>query len=147
MRRGIATVSPIASARLPRLLARFLVVVALVAATTVVLRLPPGLGTPIVALLFLLPVVLATTFGGLSAGVVASVLAFLAFNYFFIVPYYSLVVHQTQDLIMLVVFLGVAFAVSQLLGRTQASLAAAQARERETTALYELSSALTGLRT
>jgi len=55
-------------------------------------------------------------------------------------------VHQTQDLLMLVVFLGVAVAVSQLMSRAQASLAAAEARERETTALYELSTALTGLR-
>jgi hypothetical protein len=104
------------------------------------------LNTPIVALLYLLPVGLATSLGGLSLGILASLLAFLAFNYFFIPPYYTLAVHQTEDLIVLGVFLGVAVVVSQLLGRARASVAAAEARERETTALYELSTALTGLR-
>jgi two-component system sensor histidine kinase KdpD len=43
------------------------------------------------------------------------------------------------------VFLIVAVVISQLVGRAQASLAAATAREREATQLYELSTALTGL--
>ncbi len=102
--------------------------------------------TPIIALIFLVPVGLSTSLGGLTLGIVASLLAFLVFNFFFITPYYTLLVHHTQDLLMLVVFLVVAVTVSQLVGRVQASLAAAQARERETTSLYELSAALTGLR-
>jgi K+-sensing histidine kinase KdpD len=43
------------------------------------------------------------------------------------------------------VFLIVAVVISQLVGRAQAGLAAATAREREATQLYELSTALTGL--
>ena len=131
----------------PRYAGRLVLVLALIALTTVALRFVQGeLNTPIVALLYLLPVGLGASLGGLSFGVLASFLAFLAFNYFFIAPYYTLFVHQTQDLLVLVVFLGVAVTVSQLLGRAQAGLAAAQARERETTSLYELSTALTGLR-
>ncbi|MEP7356092.1 MAG: ATP-binding protein [Anaerolineales bacterium] len=126
---------------------RLVLVLALLALTTLVLRLFQGaLNTPIIALLYLLPVGLGASLGGLSFGILASFLAFLTFNYFFIPPFYTLYVHQTQDLLVLVVFLGVAVTVSQLLGQAQSGLAAAQARERETTSLYELSTALTGLR-
>jgi K+-sensing histidine kinase KdpD len=47
--------------------------------------------------------------------------------------------------VILVVFLVVAVVISQLVGRMQAGLIAANAREREATQLYELSVALTGL--
>jgi two-component system sensor histidine kinase KdpD len=134
-------------AALPRYVERALLVLVLIAATTLALSpLRGDLNTPIIALLYLIPVGLSTSLGGLTPGILASLLAFLAFNFFFITPYYTLLVHQTQDLLVLVVFLVVAVTVSQLLGRVQASLMAAEARERETTSLYELSVALTGLR-
>jgi two-component system sensor histidine kinase KdpD len=76
----------------------------------------------------------------------AAVGAFLAFNYFFIPPYYTLLIHATQDIVVLAVFFIVAVVMSQLVGRVQTSLAEAQAREREATHLYELSTALSGLR-
>ena len=103
------------------------------------------LGTPLMALLYLLPVGLSTAFWGLGPGVLTAVWAFLAFNYFFIEPRLTLVVHRTEDTLVLLVFLVVAVAISQLVGRAQAGLAAARARERETTRLYELSTALAGL--
>jgi two-component system sensor histidine kinase KdpD len=56
----------------------------------------------------------------LGPGIAAALAAFLLFNYFFIQPYFSLVVHQTQDLVGLVVFLSVAVVISQLLGRARA---------------------------
>lgn len=133
---------------LGRLLVQFVLVGALVAATTAVLRLLGGqLNTPVVALLYLLPVVVVTTTGGLTLGIVTSVYAFLTFNYFFIPPYYTLYVHQAQDLLVLGVFLGVSLMVSQLLSRAQSALEAARARERDTTYLYELTTAFSGLRT
>ncbi len=103
------------------------------------------LGAPIVALLYLLPIGLATWIWGLGPGIAASFGAFLSFNYFFIAPYYTLNVHRAQDLLALVVFSVVAVVISQLVGRAKASLARAQAREREATHLYELSTALAGL--
>jgi K+-sensing histidine kinase KdpD len=60
----------------------------------------------------------------------------LTFNYFFIQPYFTLMVHQTQDFLGLVV-LGVAVVLSQLLGRTRRSLSEATAREQEAIRLYE----------
>jgi two-component system sensor histidine kinase KdpD len=54
-------------------------------------------------------------------------------------------VHQTQDLLELIVFLLVAVVISQLLGQAKAGEVAAMQREREATQLYELSLALSGL--
>jgi len=76
----------------------------------------------------------------------ASVCAFLGFNYFFITPYYSLTVHHGQDVLALIVFLSVAIVISQLVGRIRSSLANAQDREHEVSRLYTLSTALVALR-
>ena len=86
-----------------------------------------------------------TAFWGLGPGITSAVITFLSFNYFFIPPYYTLTVHRPTDVVILVMFLIVAIVISQLVGRAQAGLAAATAREREATQLYELSTALTGL--
>jgi len=104
-----------------------------------------SLDTPIIALLYLLPVGLSTVLWGLKPGIAAALCAFLAFNYFFIPPYYTFMVHQTRDVLVLVVFLIVAVVISQLVGQAQVNLAAATDREREATRLYELSTALAGL--
>ena len=99
------------------LIPHLLAVIAIAVTTAVLHLLRQVLSTPIVALLYLLPVGLSTALWGLWPGIVASLCAFLAFNYFFIPPYYTLVVHSTQDLLALVVFLMVAVFVSQLVGR------------------------------
>jgi two-component system sensor histidine kinase KdpD len=103
------------------------------------------LGTPLVALLFLIPVGLTTTFWGLGPGIMVAFCAFLTFNFFFIEPYYTFSVHHTRDLLVLIVFLVTAVIISQLVGRAQAGMTAAMAREREATKLYELSTSLAGL--
>jgi two-component system sensor histidine kinase KdpD len=99
-----------------------------------------------VALLFLAPVGLAATLWGLSSGVVAALGAFLALNYFFTQPRYTLVVTRSEDLLALVVFLAVAVALSQLMGRSQANLQEARLRERDVIYLYELMATLASLR-
>lgn len=103
------------------------------------------LDTPLIALLYLLPVGLSAALWGLGPGVAAALFAFLAFNFVFIEPYYTMTVHRPNDVVILLVFLIVAFVISQLVGRAQLGLAQAQAREREATQLYELSTALAGL--
>lgn len=101
-------------------------------------------GTPIMALLYLLPVGVSASFWGLGAGIVAAVASFLAFNFFFIEPYFTPLVHNTADVLVLVVFLIVAVVLSQLVSRLQAGLVASLTREQEATQLYELSLALAG---
>ena len=103
------------------------------------------LDTTLIALLYLIPLGLITAFLGLGPGITCAVITFLTINYFFIPPYYTLAVHRPADVVILVVFLVVAVVISQLVGRMQSGLVAANAREREATQLYELSVALTGL--
>jgi two-component system sensor histidine kinase KdpD len=103
------------------------------------------LSVSVVALLYFLPIGLSSMLWGLVPGIIASVFAFLSLNYFFIPPYYSFRVHQTQDLLALFVFLVVAAVINQLMGRARSSLAEAIAREHEANVLYELSTSLAGL--
>ena len=95
-----------------------------------------------IALVYLLPVLLCTIYGGLIPGLIAGLSAFLLFNYFFIVPYYSLWVHKPEDITVLIIFILVAFFISQLVGRVQKNLTLATTREQQTTRLYEYSLAL-----
>lgn len=104
------------------------------------------LDNTLVALLFLIPVGVSTATWGFGPGITAAFTAFLAFNYLFISPYYTFRVHRPSDLVVLLVFLIVAAVISQLVGRAQAGVRTATAREREATQLYELSTALAGLR-
>jgi two-component system sensor histidine kinase KdpD len=103
------------------------------------------LNVQVIALLFLLPVVLSARLGGMGPGILSATCAFLSLNYFFIPPLFTLVVHHTQDLLALIVFLVIAVVISQLLGRAQLGMAIAFSREHEATRLYELSTALAGL--
>ena len=125
---------------------QYLLALGLIAFITVIfIVLRDGLDTTLVALLYLIPLGLITAFWGLVPGVLSALVTFLAFNYFFIRPYYTLAVHRPTDVVILVVFLVVAVVISQLVGRLQTSLAVATSREREATQLYELSTALAGL--
>jgi two-component system, OmpR family, sensor histidine kinase KdpD len=123
------------------LLAVFLIIVI----TVIFFVLRDELQTTLVALLYLIPLGLITALWGLGPGITSAMITFLAFNYFFLEPYYTFTIHRPTDVVILVVFLVVALVISQLLGRAQAGLAAATDREREATQLYELSTALTGL--
>ncbi len=75
-----------------------------VAATTVALiLLRARLSTQVIALLYLLPVMLSATRWGLLPALVASLAAFFAFNYFFLVPTYTFVVSDPEELLALLV--------------------------------------------
>lgn len=113
--------------------------------TVFLFALRDALDTTLVALLYLIPLGMITAYWGLGPGITSALATFLTFNYFFIQPYYRLAVHRPIDVVILVIFLIVAVVISQLVGRMQVSLAAATAREREATQLYELSTALAGL--
>ena len=105
-----------------------------------------ALNTNVVALLYLLPIGLIAWRFGFGAGVVSSMLAFFALNFFFISPRFTFHVSQWQDWIVLFVLLLESSTISYWVNRAQTSLTEARARERETTHLYELSISLAGLR-
>ena len=125
---------------------KYLLACALIAfITAIFFGLRDELNTTLIALLYLVPLGIITALWGLGPGITSALITFLTLNYFFIQPYYTFTVHQPTDIGILIVFLLVAIVISQLVGRAQAGLAAATAREREATQLYELSTALTGL--
>lgn len=125
---------------------QYLLAIALIAFITAVLFVFRGvLDKTVVALLYLIPLGIITAQFGLGPGITSALVSFLTFNYFFLQPYYTLTVHHPADVVILIVFLITAVVISQLVGRVQAGLAAATAREREATQLYELSTALAGL--
>lgn len=125
---------------------RHLAAILSIAVTTLILKpIEPNLEIQLITLLYLLPVILSTVFWGLTPGVLAAFLAFLAFNYFFIQPYFTFQVHKTQDLITLIIFLIVAVVMSQLIGQARQGLRLAHNREWEATRMYELISALASL--
>ena len=108
-----------------------------VATTTVALiLLRAKLSTQVIALLYLLPVMLSATRWGLLSALVASLAAFLAFNYFFLTPTHTLVVSNPEEFLVLVVFLIVAILISQSVGAANLHAAQARARELEATTLY-----------
>jgi two-component system, OmpR family, sensor histidine kinase KdpD len=127
-------------------IAYYLLACLLTALTTgLLLLLRSYIGPELVALLYLVPVAITTALWGLGPGIASALLAFLSLNYFFIEPYYSFFVHHTQDLLGLVLFLGIAVGINQLLGWTRRNLAVAEVRQHEAMRLYELSSLLSGI--
>ncbi len=130
--------------RLP--LARLLLALGTVGLTSVILlSFRPWIDTAALALLYLLPVGVATAVFGQGPGIAAAILSFLAFNFLFVPPYYTLRVLHADNVVALFVFLVVAVVTNQLVGRTRRSLELATEREREATRLYELSAALIGV--
>ena len=89
--------------------------------------------------IFLFLVIATVVVGGLGPGLVASVAAFLGFNFFFIPPYGTFRIGKAEDVAMLFVFLGLAVLISALVARAHARADAAEARERELRTQQELS--------
>ncbi len=83
-----------------------------------------------VALLYLLPVMAAASLYGLRTGLFAGIASSLAYNFFFLPPTGTLTVSNPENVVSILVLLGVAIATSQLTSRVhaQADLAAASAR-------------------
>jgi two-component system sensor histidine kinase KdpD len=82
--------------------------------------------------------------GGFGAGIAASILAFVAFNYFFIPPYHTFTIASPEHIVVLFVLLAISVLISSLLSRTRERADAAEARETELRALQELSRQLVG---
>src|SRR5690554_3400615 len=88
------------------LLSRFIAALLCIAVTKLILQpFEAVLGIQIIALLYLLPIMASTVLWGLGPGIFAAIASFFVFNYFYIQPFHTLQVHQTQDLITLINFL------------------------------------------
>jgi two-component system sensor histidine kinase KdpD len=91
------------------------------------------------ALIYLLVVLFAATTVGMGPAILASFLAFLAFNYFFVEPLHSFRVTAPQDVLRLLTFLVVAIVGSSLAGRARAQAEVAARRAAELVAMYDFS--------
>jgi two-component system, OmpR family, sensor histidine kinase KdpD len=110
----------------------YLVTLSVVAAVTVVgLTLSHVLALANVALLYLLPVMVGSTMYGLRQGLFAGLASSIAYNFFFLPPVGSLTVSNPENVVTLVVLLGVAMATSHLASRArlQADVAGSSARQ------------------
>ena len=79
---------------------------------------------------------------GAGPAVLAAVLAFFAWDFFFLPPYHTLTVHDPKDWLSLVAFLAVGVVMGVQTGRMRDREARALAREHETAALNRLSASL-----
>ncbi len=91
---------------------------------------------------FLVLVVACVGLGGLGPGIVASVLGFLVFNFYFLPPYETFVIEKSHDVIVLFVFLGLSVLISVLVARADARARAAEARADELRRQQDLSRVL-----
>jgi two-component system sensor histidine kinase KdpD len=84
-----------------------------------------------VALIYLLVVLGASARGGRSVGLPVSVTAFLLFNWLFLAPYYTLVIADPLDWLVLLTFLLTSVVAAELLDRQRRQAEAARARAGE----------------
>jgi two-component system sensor histidine kinase KdpD len=108
-----------------------LIALAFAGAATSLAALPSGISTTSAALVYVLAVIGASATAGLRAGLVTSVLSFVALNFFFTEPFHTLNVAKPEDLVALTVFLVVSVIVGTLLSTAVAQRTRAERRERE----------------
>ncbi len=113
---------------------------AVVAVVTAVAQfLPPSTRESNLVMAYLAGVVLVAARLGRGPAIVASVLAVAAFDFFYVLPYLTFAVSDTQYVFTFFVMLGVAILISSLTARLRQQATAAQARERRASALFDLS--------
>lgn len=93
-------------------------------------------------MLYLLAVVLVAVRFGRGPSILASVLAVAAFDFFYVPPYLTFAVSDTQYFVTFGVMLVVAVVISSLTGQIRLQAVAARQRERRTAALYSMSQEL-----
>lgn len=81
---------------------------------------------------------------GSGPAAAASVFGFVAVNFLFIEPYYSLSINTTNYILALVIYLGVSLVTGQLVARLTLRTEQALREQRRVTLLYDLNSALIG---
>lgn len=104
---------------------------ALAVATAVMLSVRSDLDKAHVTLVLLLIVLGASAAGGRTAGVTIAVASFLVFNWFFLPPYYTFVIANPLDWLVLVAFLVTGLVAAQLLYRAQEEARIARERAAE----------------
>jgi two-component system, OmpR family, sensor histidine kinase KdpD len=106
----------------------------------------PYFGLSNLIMIYLLGVVAVAARSGRTPTVLASVLSVATFDFFFVPPYFSFAVSDTQYLVTFAVMLVVALVISGMTVRIRAQADSARDRERRTAALYAMSRELANTR-
>jgi K+-sensing histidine kinase KdpD len=93
---------------------------------------------PNISIVYLLVILVLASTRSRYAALVASVVAFLSFDFFLVPPLYTFVISRWEEWIALFVFLVTALITSQLATVTRRSVEQARLRERESQILYEV---------
>lgn len=112
---------------------------AAVAATTALGKVAePLVGAAGIDLIYLLPVIFASGRYGLRSGLAAGIASALAYNFFFLPPLHTFTIADPQNLLTVIVLLGVAGFTASLAGRlkTRASIGARSAQENAAIAAF-----------
>jgi two-component system sensor histidine kinase KdpD len=123
-----------------RPLARYLTAVLLVAAATFLGFLIREYVAPTnLVMVYLLAVVIAATTLGRGPSLLASLLGVLVFDFFFVPPYMTMAVSDTEYILTFAGLFAVGFVISQLADRLRVQAEFAERRRMETASLYGLS--------
>jgi two-component system, OmpR family, sensor histidine kinase KdpD len=96
------------------------------------------------SLIFLMAVLLVAIRFGLWPSVYASLLSFVAYNFFFTEPHHTITVARKEDVLTMVFFLVVAVIVGNLAARLKAQVEAMRQITRRTANLYDFSRRIAG---
>ena len=99
---------------------------------------------PNMSMIFLAAVIVCAVRFGVQSAIVAAVLSFLAYDFFFIPPLYAFTIAEPQEFFALIVFLSVAAGVGWLAGRARDQERLATEAARATRSLVDLSRRLSG---
>jgi two-component system, OmpR family, sensor histidine kinase KdpD len=97
------------------------------------------IGVANIALVFLLPALLAAITYGLMPALFACLLSVLAYNFFFLPPLYTLTIADTDNVVTLLIFAFVAVVASNLAARVRAQAVSERHRAQVTDSLFRFS--------
>ncbi len=112
---------------------------AVTACTALAWAMFPYFGLSNLIMVYLLGVIVVATRYGRGPSLMASVLSVAAFDFFFVPPYYTFAVSDTQYFVTFSVMLVVALVISSLAVRIRAQAESARDREQRIAALYAMS--------
>jgi two-component system sensor histidine kinase KdpD len=128
----------------PAYLRYLIAVLVVIVATGAMVGLRPDLGLLNVGLIFLLVTFALALVVGSGPAVLATVLSFLAFNFFLIPPFHTFTIARREHVLALFVYLGIAIVTGQLAAHVRARTEIAIREQQRTALLYELNAALIG---
>ena len=98
-----------------------------------------------VALVYLIPVLMAASLYGLRTGVFTGIVSALAYNFFFLPPIYSLTIQDPENVLTVAVFIAVAIVNSQLAARVRVQANLAERSSGQNAALASFARTLAGV--